>query len=71
MKQAFVATFNETRAPASRKYVTEQDIVMPNSSEIFQTFWSHSSVYASEKQPKNLNLQHVFTSNRPIRGYFQ
>ena len=56
MKQAFMATFNETRAPASRKYVTEQDIVMSNWSETFQTFWSQSS---------------VFTSNRSLGGYFR
>ena len=30
MKQALVATFNETRAPTSRKYVAEQRIVMQN-----------------------------------------
>ena len=30
MKQAFVATFNEKRTPTSRKYVTEQAIMMPN-----------------------------------------
>ena len=30
MKQALVATFIETRAPTSRKYVAEQGIVMPN-----------------------------------------
>ena len=29
MKQALVATFNETRAPTSRKYVAEQGIVIP------------------------------------------
>ena len=29
-KKALVTTFNETRAPTSRKYVTQQDIMMPN-----------------------------------------
>ena len=50
-----MATFNEkTRAPTSRKYVAEQGIVMPNWSKTFQTFQSHFSVFALEKQPKNL-----------------
>ena len=66
-----VATFSETRAPTSRKYVAEQGIVMPNWSKTFQTFWSHSSVFALEKQPKNLNFDSVFTSKRPFGGYFQ
>ena len=60
MKQALVTTFNETGAPTSRKYVAEQGIVMANSSKTFQTFWSHSSVFALEKQPKNLNFQRGF-----------
>ena len=47
-----VATFNETHAPASRKYVAEQGIVMPNLSKTFKTFWLHSSVFSLEKQPK-------------------
>ena len=29
-KKALVTTFNETRVPTSRKYVTQQDIMMPN-----------------------------------------
>ena len=32
------ATFNETRAPTSRKYVAEEDIVMSNWSKTFPTF---------------------------------
>ena len=65
------ATLIEMRAPTSRKYVAEQGIVMPNWSTAFQTFWSHSSVFALEKQPKTLNFQSVFTSSRPFGGYFQ
>ena len=30
LRDNFVATFIETRAPSSRKYVAEQAIVMPN-----------------------------------------
>ena len=66
-----MATFNETHPPTSRKYVAAQGIVTPNWSKAFQTFCSHSSVYALEKQPKNLNFQRIFTSNRPFGGYFQ
>ena len=52
-----MATLNETRAPTSRKYVAEHDILMPNWSKTFQTFWSYSSVFALEKQPEKLNFQ--------------
>ena len=30
LKDPFVATFNETRAPTSRGYLAEQGVVMPN-----------------------------------------
>ena len=30
LKKTFVATFNETGAPTSRKYAAEQGIMMPN-----------------------------------------
>ena len=49
-----MATFNETRAPISRKYVGEQGIVITSWSKTFQTFWSHSSFCALEKQPEKL-----------------
>ena len=55
-----LASFIETRAQTSRKYVSEQGVVMPNWSKIIQTFRSHSSVFAWEKQPKNLNFQSFF-----------
>ena len=51
-----MATFNELRAPTSKKHVPEEGIVMPNWLKTFQTFWSHSSVIALEKQPKNPNF---------------
>ena len=66
-----MATFSETRAPTSRKYVAEQGIVMPNWLKVCQTLWSHFSVYALEKQPKNLNFQSVFTSKIAFGGYFE
>ena len=66
-----MATFNETRAPIFRKYVSEQGIVMPNLSKTFQTFRSHSFVFHLEKQPTNQNFQSLFTSNRTFGDYFQ
>ena len=55
-----MATFNETRAQTSRKYVAKQGIVMPNCSKIIETFRSHSSVFALEKEAKNLNFEVFF-----------
>ena len=66
-----MASFIETRAPTSRKYVAEEGIVMQNLSKSFQTFWLHVSVFALEKQHKNLNFQSFFTSRRPLCGLFQ
>ena len=65
-----VATFNETCAPTSRKYVAEQRIVISNWSKKCSTSWSHSTFFALEKVPKNLNLQSLFTSNRLFLGNF-
>ena len=66
-----VAIFNETCAPTSRKYVSEQGIGMPNWLKIIQSFRSHSSAFTLEKQPKNQIFQSLFISNRPFAGYFQ
>ena len=71
LKDPLVATYNEMRAPISRKYVAERRKVMLNWLKTFQNFWSHSFVFALEKQPKNLNFQSFFTSNRTFGGYFQ
>ena len=60
LRDPLVVTFNETRAPTSRKNVAEQGIVMPNWSKTSQTFWSHYSVFALEKHPKNLNFQSFY-----------
>ena len=38
LKNTLVATFNEVRAPTSRKNVAEQGILMPNSLETNQYF---------------------------------
>ena len=65
-----VATVNETRAPTSRKYVSEQAIVIPNWSKTFQTFWLQSSVFPLEKQPKNLNFQSFLPLIDPLVATF-
>ena len=52
-----MATFNETCALTSGKYVAEQRTVMSNWSKTLQRFWSNSSVFALQKQTKNVNLQ--------------
>ena len=44
------------RAPTSRKYVTEQVILMPNLLQTLQPFWIHSSVFPSKKYPKSAKV---------------
>ena len=66
-----MAFFSVARAPTSKKYVYQSGIVMPNWLKTFPAFWSHSSVFALERQPKNLNFQGFFASNKPFVGYFQ
>ena len=61
-----MASFTETRAPTSRKYVVEQGLPTPSRLKTFQTFWSISSVFLLEKQPEKLNFQ-FFTSKKPFR----
>ena len=61
-----MATFNEARADTSRKYVAEEGIAMPNWSKTFKTLWSHSSVFALEKQPKKIDLQSFLTLRDPL-----
>ena len=67
---ALVVTFNQMRAPTSRKYIAEQGILVLNWSKTFLTFWLRSCVFALEKQPKNLNFKGFFTATRPFGGYF-
>ena len=70
-RERLVASFSEKGAPTSKKYVVEQGIVMLNWCKTFQTFSSHFSIFALEKQPKIPNFQSVFTSKRPFGGFFQ
>ena len=66
-----MASFNETGAPTSRKYVVEQGLLTLNWSKTFQAFWSHSSLFALEEQHEKLNFQSFFTSKEPFGGQFQ
>ena len=71
LTDTLVATLKERCAPTTKKYVAEDVIVMTNWLKLFQTFWSHSSVFALEKHSKNLNFHSAFASKRPFSGYFQ
>ena len=71
LKQTLVATFNERRLLTSRKCVPGQGILMQNLSETNQSFWLHSSVFASEKQPKSPSFHSFFACRRIFGCYFQ
>ena len=66
-----MATFKKRYKLAPRKNESEPGRIIPNLSERLQFFWSHSSVFALEKQAKNLNFQSFFTSKLFFGGYFQ
>ena len=70
LRDPLEATFKETRAPTSRKYIAEQGIVISSLLKTFQTFRSHPSILAIEKLQKNVNFQSFFTSRRTLGGYF-
>ena len=70
-KRHFGGYFQWNVSPTSRKYVAEQGIMMPSLWQILHSFWSHSSVFFSEKYPENLNFQGFFTTKTSFDGYFQ
>ena len=65
-----MAAFNETRASSSKKYVAGQGVLMPNCSKTFQTLFSHS-IFALEKQLKNLYFHSFLPIRDPLVRYFQ
>ena len=71
LRDNLVATLNETGTATSIKYVDEPPIVMSSWFKEFENFWFHFSLFASEKQLKNLNFQRFFTSKRAFVGCFQ
>ena len=54
LRNHFLTSINETRAPTSGKYVVEQGLLSRNWSKIFQTFWLHLSVFVLEEQPEKV-----------------
>ena len=57
----------ETRAPTSSdKYVAKQGKVMQNWWEIFQSFCSQTSIFALQKQPKNLRFFFFLSLINPL-----
>ena len=48
------------RELTSRKCIPEQVIIMPNLWQSLQFFYSHTSIFALEKFPKNLNFLSLF-----------
>ena len=45
-------------------------MIIQNESEKLQFFWSHSSVFALEKQSKNLNFQSFLPLRDPLLATF-
>ena len=62
-----VATFNETRAPTSRKNVAKQGTVMPNWSKTFQIFWLHFSVFYDQR---DLNISDQYEALIPSSSIY-
>ena len=66
-----MATFSETCASTSRKYVAEKGLMMPNLWQTRQSFWLHSSFFLLERYTKNLNFQSFYTTKTRSNGEFQ
>ena len=66
-----MATFNETCASTSRKYVAEKGLMMPNLWQTRQSFSLHSSFFVLERYLKSLNFQSFYTTKTSFDGDFQ
>ena len=71
LRNIVVASFKETRAPASWKYVVEKDKPIPNWSKIFETFLQGSSVFTLEKQHEKLNFLSFSPLSEPLKKVHQ
>ena len=60
LKEPLVAIFSQRRAPTSRKSVAEKDIAMSNSTKTLQRLWWKFSVFALEKNLKNVKFLDFF-----------
>ena len=58
-----MAPLSETCALSSGKYVFEPGKSIPDLPKKLRFSWSHSSIFALEKQLKNLNFHRFFISN--------
>ena len=56
--------FSKAYALNSWKYVSRPDIRIPQDLTDEPNFWSHTSIFALEKYPKNMNSQWFFTFKR-------
>ena len=65
-----IATFNEKRTPAYRKYIVEQGIMMPNLWQTLQSFWSHSSVFTLGKLSENSMLTVLLHLKKTLAATF-
>ena len=70
LKEALVSAFNKKRAPTSRKYGAQEDIVISNLSRSLQFFRSHSSDFASENKPENLSFQGFLPLKKSLLAAF-
>ena len=70
-EEPLVDPFNETRALSSRKYVSKPGISIPNLSKKLQFFWLQFTVFATEKQSKDLNVYSFFIYKIILGDYFQ
>ena len=70
LKESSAGTFNETYPLTSRKCPSERGMIIPNLSKKRQYVWSHSFVFALEKQPKNLIFQIFLPLRDPLMATF-
>ena len=70
-KRSFSGWFEWNRCTNFQMMCSWAKLTIPNVSETRQSSWLHSSTFPLEKQPKNLNFQSFFNSNRPFDYYFQ
>ena len=70
-KRPFRGYYQRNRCTYFQKICTLKGMVLPNWPKTFETFWSHFSVFAIQKQLKNLNFQRLFTHKKTFGAYFQ
>ena len=71
LTDTLVATFNETRAPTSKKYAGELRYNDAKSIKSILKLFVALVRFCLDKQHEYLNFQSIFSSNRSFGGYFQ